>query len=74
MSQSATATVVAGELRLDEPLDYPDHTRVEVRTRPLSSVREQRLHSLERLKDLMRRRPIHSGGMHFTRDELHERG
>ncbi|MCE9557041.1 MAG: hypothetical protein K8T91_27150 [Planctomycetes bacterium] len=72
MPTDLTATVLGGELKLDQPLALPDQSRVRVTIQPVVSNEGWRraLDSLERLR---RDRPIHSGGLRFTRDELHDR-
>lgn len=73
MSTDLTATVLGGALKLDQPLSLPDQSRVRVTIQPVVSNEGWRraLHSLERLR---RDRPIHSGGLRYNRDELHDRG
>lgn len=72
------ATLVNGQLRLDQPLDLPDQTRFEVILQPEETPKAQPTES-ERREAWMRfiqwieEHPVDSGGHHFTRDELHER-
>jgi hypothetical protein len=70
------ATVVDGELKLDDRLDLPNESRVEVKIRPLPSSGaaqiEQPLSAWESLKQSLRKHPINSGGLKFTREELYE--
>lgn len=72
MSTDVTATVLGGELKLDRPLSLPDQSSVRVTIHPVVSNEgwRQALDSLDRLR---RDQPIHSGGLRYTRDELHER-
>ena len=76
MSKTLAATFINGALQFDEPVDLPDKSRVAVTIRPLSEDEEldsERDDAFESLLQLIRERPIHSGGRHFTREELHER-
>ena len=74
MSKTVAATVMNGALQFDEPVDLPDRSRVEVTIRPMSNDTESDGdEAFESLMQLIRERPIHSGGRHFTREELHER-
>ncbi len=71
---SFNATVVNGGLKLDEPLELSENSRVHVTVVPVLQTRQQWLQSLDALEELQRSRPISSGGTKFSRDELHERG
>lgn len=76
MTTQVMATVVDGELKLDKPLELPNASRVKVVVEVEESAearRERRQRAFEGLQKLLRENPIHSGGLHFTRDELHER-
>jgi hypothetical protein len=73
MKTQAIATVENGQLTLDEPLDLPDRSRVYVTVEPISDARNDPLTAWQSLRQRVRERPVHSGGRHFTRDELHER-
>lgn len=72
MATDLTATVQGGELKLDQPLLLPDQSRVRVTIHPLASNDGWR-RALEALDRLRRSQPIHSGGLHYTRDKLHDR-
>lgn len=74
MRTETTGTVVDGALKLDHPLDLPDHSRVRVAVESLESWRTRFKAGLRSWKELCDQRPIHSGGQRYTRDELHERG
>lgn len=73
MIAQTTATVRDGILHPDEPLRLPDETRVSVTIEPVDMDQETRLAALKRLQQLIKDRPINSGGLRYTRDELHER-
>jgi len=73
MKSEITGTIIAGELRLDEPIDLPDNSRVRVAVEPLMELRARFHSGLKAWKQLRRQRPVNSGGRRYTRDELHER-
>jgi hypothetical protein len=75
MTTQITATVVGGMFKPDEGLQLAEQTRVRLTVEPIleapsrTAAQEAWQSILARLKE----RPIHGGGMRFTRDELHER-
>lgn len=73
MRTHTTATVNHGQLELDEPLNLPDQSRVQVTVELRDDWRARYLSGLERLRLLIEEQPIRAG-VRFTRDELHERG
>ena len=73
MKTHVSATLVGGTLKLHEPVELPDHTAVNVTIEPVAGD-SRRAAAWESLKQRIRERPVHSGGRHFTREELHERG
>ncbi len=72
MIADLTGTVLGGTLKLDRPLSLPDQSRVRVTIQPVQSNEGWKL-ALEALERLRRERPIRSGGLRYSRDELHER-
>ncbi len=72
MTTHATATVIDGVLKLDESLTLPNQTRVKLTIAPLTESTEP-LAAWESLLSRLQQRPVHAEGLHFTRDELHER-
>jgi hypothetical protein len=72
MRTHTTGTVNHGQIELDEPLDIPDQSRVQVTVELREDWRSRYLDGVERLRKLIREQPIRAG-VHFTRDELHER-
>lgn len=73
MTTQAVATVENGRLTLDEPLDLPDQSRVQLTVELVVDDRDDAVTAWEALKRRVLERPVHSGGQHFTRDQLHER-
>jgi len=73
MTLVTTGVVVDGTIKLDEPIAIPNQTVVSVRIEPLPTAASDRLLAWERTQERLKARPIHGGGKHFTRDELHER-
>jgi len=73
MITQTTAIVRDGVLHPDAPLELPDETRVRVTIEPVVMDQESRLAALKRLQQLIKDRPINSGGLRYTREELHER-
>lgn len=77
MTTHTTGTVIDGQLQLDQPLALPNQSRVTVTVQPAAEIpsdwQERFRKGLEAWKRLVEEHPIHSGGLHFTREELHER-
>ncbi|MGE5194675.1 MAG: hypothetical protein ACM3U2_19455 [Deltaproteobacteria bacterium] len=74
MATRMTATVVNGMLKPDESLPLPDQTRVNVTIEPIEERSAAAATTAwEALKAQLRKRPLHFGGVRYTRDELHER-
>ena len=73
MTTQITGTVIDGQLHLDQPLALPDQSRVTVTivAQPVTSAnRQQAFGTWWKYLD---EHPIDSGGLRFTREELHER-
>ena len=66
------ATVVDGELKLDEPVPLPARTRVTVTIEPVSD-QAQRQAAWERFQRRLREHPLHLGGRDWAREDLYER-
>lgn len=73
MKTYTTATFENGQLILDRPLDLPERSRVSVIVETISESADARRAAWASLRQRVERRPVHSGGRRFTRDELHER-
>ena len=69
-SATLSATVIDGQLQLDEPLSLPNQSRVHVRVEA-SNLQAQL--AWEAIKEQLKRHPIHAAGAHFTREELNDR-
>jgi hypothetical protein len=73
MKSSFTGTVYDGTLRLDQRIELADQSRVQVTVVPLVQWQQRWRRSLSGLEELKKSCPINSGGVRFSRDELHER-
>ena len=73
MTAHATGILIGGVIQLDEPIDLPNRTRVNLSIEPLEEPTVGGRVAFESFKRLIDEHPIRSGGRHFTRDELHER-
>jgi hypothetical protein len=76
MTTQTTGTVMNGQLQLDSPLPLPDRSRVNVTvevSKAQESWRQRMQQGLQALEKLKAERPIGSGGVRFTREQLHER-
>jgi hypothetical protein len=69
-----TATVVGGMLKPDEALQLAEQTRVKLTIEPLEVWSPEKARAAwESLQARLKEHPIDSGGVRYTRDELHER-
>ena len=73
MTTQVMATVVDGELKLDDKLELPNTSRVKVTVEAVADWREKMRRGVEEMEQLVREHPLHLDGQRFTRDELHER-
>lgn len=73
MKAQTTGTLIDGVVQLDQPVNLPNNSRVNVSIEPMSIDPTEARVAFDALKKRLRERPIHSGGRRFTRDELHER-
>lgn len=72
MLEIRSATVIDGHIRLDEPLELPNDSRIQVSVHPLTSAFDP-IDAWNSIKERLRLRPIKTDGKKFTRDELYER-
>jgi hypothetical protein len=75
MISQVTATVIGGMLKPDVSLHLPEQTRVRLTVEPISDAlpKTTAQEAWQAIKARLRERPIHAAGLHYTRDELHER-
>ena len=76
MTTQVMATVVDGELKLDQPLELPNDCRVKIVVEVEPSAerrREKSRRGIAELLEFIHKHPINSGGLRYTRDQLHER-
>jgi hypothetical protein len=73
MIAKAVGTVDGDVIRLDQALDLPPASRVEVTIAPLDVSRGGWDEFMDDLERLCEEQPIGSGQRRYTRDELHER-
>jgi hypothetical protein len=74
MSTQVTATFVGGILKPDQSLPLADHSRVRLTIEPLDEWSPVTASAAwEAIKAQLQERPLHFGGEHYTREELHER-
>jgi hypothetical protein len=75
MKTHVTAKVIDGALALDRPIELPNETRVLVTIESVTGTAANGESTVgwQRLKRRLQQRPVHAAGLHFTRDQLHER-
>jgi len=73
MKTETTATVVDGALKLDEPIDLPNETRVRVHVECASADLPTGQDALKQLFEYMQQHPFNSGGVRHSRDDLYDR-
>jgi hypothetical protein len=72
MATHVEATFSNGVLTPDRP--FAEQTRVRLEITPVEeSTREKALAALKAIEERLQKRPVHGGGVRYTRDELHER-
>ena len=75
MTTQVTATVIGGLLKPDENLPLADGQRVKLTIEPVGDWSPGAAKAAwEAIKARLKERPIHGGGLRYSRDELHERG
>jgi len=73
MTTHVSATLIDGMLKPDKAIALPDQTRVHLTIVPIAERPTTPAEAWQAIKARLRERPIHAGGLHYTRDELHER-
>ncbi len=72
MKAELTAVVVNGLLKPDEELFLPNETRVKLTIETVGNEPDA-ASVWDGLKARLRQRPVHGGGKHLTREEMHGR-
>ncbi len=74
MTMQMTATVIDGMLKPDQSLPLAEQTRVQLTIEPIEAWSPEKARAAwESLQARLKEHPIDSGGVRYTRDELHER-
>lgn len=73
MIAKSVGTIDGDIIRLDAPLNLPDACRVELTIKPLDVHEHSWGDFMDDLEQLCRDEPIGSGGVQYSRDDLHER-
>jgi len=73
MKTVTTGTLIDCVVQLDGHVDLPNHSRVSVSIESLENDSQKSKAALERFLNRAEQRAFDSGGVRFTRDELHER-
>ena len=73
MKTTHTATVVDGSLKLDDPLNLPEQSRVEITVAPIAKDVDRKLEALRNFRALSDATPLFGAAERLTRDQLHER-
>lgn len=74
MTTQMTATVVNGMLKPDQPLPLAELSRVRLTIEPIEDWSPERAKAAwEALQIRLKQYPIDSGGVRYTREQLHER-
>ena len=69
-----TATFKNGIFKPDEIVPLADHSRVRLTIEPIAEWSPEGARAAwEAIQTRLKEHPIHGGGLHYTRDELHER-
>lgn len=68
------ATVINGVIHPDKPVQLPDRSRVRLTIEPIEAWSSETARAAwARIEARLQERPIHGGGVRYTREELHER-
>ena len=77
MTTQIEATLIDGVLKPDQPLPLPDRTGFQLTIKAVTPIDawspEKAQAALDAIQQRLKERPIHGDGIHYTRDELHER-
>ncbi len=72
MKIQTTGTIQDGMIYLDHLVDIPNKSRVTVNLERIPFKTKDTQQIFESFKELIQLHPVHSGGLHFVRDELYE--
>ena len=73
MQSNFSGIVIDGSVQLDQRVELADQCRVHVTITPFEEPQGCWAQALAALDQLKTTNPIRSGGLRFTRDQLHER-
>lgn len=74
MTTQVDATFANGVLTPDQPLALAEKTRVRLTIEPIEEwSADKAREAMERFLAMAKEHPISSGGVRYTRDDLHER-
>ena len=73
MKAQTTGTLIDRVVQLDELINLPNNSRVHVSIEPMNIDPAEARTAFEAFRKRIQQRSVHSGGLRFTRDELHER-
>lgn len=74
MTTQIDATLTNGVLKPDRPVPLPDKSRVRLTIEPIEEWSPEKARAAwNATLSLLQKRPINSGGVRYTRDQLHER-
>ncbi|MHC4876237.1 MAG: hypothetical protein ACYTGL_07050 [Planctomycetota bacterium] len=80
MKKEVSGTLVDGVVQLDEAVDLPNNTRVQISLEPVADQPDSAPFdpaaaraAFESFRRRCTERPVHSDGERFSRDDLHER-
>lgn len=73
MKTTFEGVIVNGGVQLDERVEIADQSRVQVTIVPIEPWKAQWAQALSALEELRAEHPIDSGGLRYSREELHER-
>jgi len=73
MKIQTTGTIIDGLVKLDGHIALPNHSRVNVSLETAEQGEEASAAAMTRFIERAKQRAFNSGGVCYTRDELHER-
>ncbi len=73
MQTSFSGIIFDGNIQLDQRVELADQSRVHVTILPVDECKGRWQRALAAVDELKSTNPVHSGGLRFTREQLHER-